>query len=68
MERRFSARLKELLDDATVKPAVLRDLLPRPERFVEPFAALLTTSQQGTPVAADRNSAPRPEKIRVTYF
>lgn len=29
MERRFSARLEELLDDATVHPAVLRDMLPR---------------------------------------
>ncbi len=48
MERRFATRLEELLDDATVKPAVLRDMLPRLERFVEPFAALLATSEQGT--------------------
>jgi len=46
MERRFAARLEELLDDATVNPAVLRDMLPRLERFVEPFAALLTTTEQ----------------------
>ena len=46
MERRFAARLAELLDDATVNPAVLRDMLPRLERFVEPFAALLTTTEQ----------------------
>lgn len=46
MERRFAARLKELLDDATVDPAVLRDMLPRLERFVQPFAVLLATSEQ----------------------
>jgi SRSO17 transposase len=48
MERRFAARLKELLDDATVDPAVLRDMLPRLQRFVQPFAALLTTPEQQT--------------------
>ena len=46
MERRFAARLKELLDDATVDPAVLRDMLPRLQRFVQPFAALLETPEQ----------------------
>jgi SRSO17 transposase len=46
MERRFTARLKELLDDATVDPAVLRDMLPRLQRFVQPFAALLGTPEQ----------------------
>lgn len=48
MERRFAARLDELLDEAIVNPAVLRDMLPRLERFVEPFAALLATPEQGT--------------------
>ncbi|MBI1832952.1 MAG: IS701 family transposase [Planctomycetes bacterium] len=48
MERRFSTRLQQLMDDATVNPAVLRDMLPRLERFVEPFAALLATPEQGT--------------------
>ena len=46
MERRFAVRLEELLDGATVNPAVLRDMLPRLERFVEPFAALLATTEQ----------------------
>ena len=50
MERRFATRLEELLDDATVNPAVLRDMLPRLERFVEPFAALLETPEQRTHV------------------
>src|SRR5207253_4901769 len=46
--RRFAARLNELLDDAVVNPAVLRDMLARLERFVEPFAALLATLPQRT--------------------
>lgn len=46
MERRFEARLDQLLDEALVSPALLRDLLPRLERFVEPFAALLETPAQ----------------------
>lgn len=41
MERRFEARRKELLADAVLDPAVLRDALPRMERFVAPFAACL---------------------------
>lgn len=48
MERRFSTRLQQLMDDATVNPAVLRDMLPRLERFVEPFAALMATPEQAT--------------------
>jgi len=48
MERRFSARLEELLDDAIVSPAVLRDMLPRLERFVEPFVELLPIPEQRT--------------------
>jgi SRSO17 transposase len=48
MERRFADRLQDLLDDATVDPAVLRDMLPRLETFVKPFAALLATPEQGT--------------------
>ena len=48
MERRFAGRLRDLLDDATVNQAVLRDMLPRLESFVKPFATLLTTPEQGT--------------------
>ncbi len=48
MERRFTARLQDLLNDATVHPAVLRAMLPRLESFVKPFAALLATPEQGT--------------------
>lgn len=46
MERRFSDRLEQLLDEATVNPAVLRDVMPRLERFLQPFAAFLETPQQ----------------------
>lgn len=34
MERRFAACLRELLDDVTVVLAVLREMLPRLQRFV----------------------------------
>jgi len=46
MERRFAARLEELLDGATVNAAVLRDMLTRLKRFVEPFAVSLATTEQ----------------------
>ncbi len=49
MERRFRVRLDELLDDAVIDPAVLRDVLPRREGFVEPFVASLETAEQRTP-------------------
>ena len=48
MKQRFRIRLDELLDDAVVAPAVLRGLLPRLERFLEPFVASLSTPQQRT--------------------
>lgn len=37
MERRYQARLEELLDDAEVRPCLWRGLLPRLETFLEPF-------------------------------
>jgi SRSO17 transposase len=46
MERRFKVRLGELLDDAIVAPAVFRGVLPRLEKFVEPFAACLKQPEQ----------------------
>src|SRR5262245_24870672 len=46
MERRFRVRLDELLDDAVVASAVPRGMLPRLERFLEPFLASLSTPQQ----------------------
>jgi hypothetical protein len=48
LERRFRVRLDELLDDAVVEPAVLRGMLPRLKRFLEPFVASLSTPEQHT--------------------
>jgi SRSO17 transposase len=48
MERRFQARLDELLDDAEVRPGLLRGLLPRLETFLEPFVDSLCCAEQRT--------------------
>jgi SRSO17 transposase len=47
MERRFAAHRDQLLADAEVDPRVLRGLLPRLERFLDPFVARLQRSEQG---------------------
>jgi hypothetical protein len=46
MERRFQARLSELLRDAEVPPGLFRDALPRLESFLRPFVAALHRSEQ----------------------
>ena len=46
MERRFELRLGELLDHAVLDPRVPEGMLDRLERFVEPFAACLASSEQ----------------------
>jgi SRSO17 transposase len=46
MERRYEARLAEMLEDAEVSPEILEDLLTRLETFVEPFAAALDQPAQ----------------------
>lgn len=48
MERRFRARLDEMLDDAEVRPGLLRGLLPRLEEFLRPFAGVLRSAEQRT--------------------
>src|SRR5262245_14805639 len=48
MERRFEVRLEELLADAEVKPGLLRGVLPRLERFLEPFVGSLLSVEQRT--------------------
>jgi SRSO17 transposase len=48
MERRFSVRLAELLDDAHVPPTLLRGVLPRLQTFLQPFLDALQTPQQQT--------------------
>ncbi len=46
MERRFELRLEELLDDAVLDPRIPEGMFERLERFVEPFAAIMESSQQ----------------------
>src|SRR5262245_23891719 len=46
VERRFQARLEELLDDADVRPGSLRGLLPRLETFLEPFVSSMCCREQ----------------------
>jgi SRSO17 transposase len=48
MERRFRVRLDELLDDAEVRPSLLRGVLPRLEAFLQPFADALRSAEQQT--------------------
>jgi SRSO17 transposase len=48
MERRYQARLGELLGDAEVRPGLLRGLLPRLETFLEPFVGSLCCAEQRT--------------------
>jgi SRSO17 transposase len=48
VERRYQARLDELLDDAEVRPGLLRGLLPRLEAFLEPFVRSLCCTEQRT--------------------
>lgn len=49
MERRYQARLDELLDEAFVRPGLLRGLLPRLQTFLEPFARCLLWAQAARP-------------------
>jgi SRSO17 transposase len=46
MERRFQARLDELLDDADVPLSLLRGALPRLREFLEPFIGSLIAPQR----------------------
>jgi|SRR5262245_29737639 len=48
MERRFRVRLEEMLDDAEVRPGLLRGVLPRLEEFLRPFGDALRSSEQRT--------------------
>jgi hypothetical protein len=47
MGRRFAARRDQLLADAEVDPRIPRGVLPRLERFLDPFLALAQRSEQG---------------------
>src|SRR5947208_13666276 len=46
MRRRFAARREQLLADAEVDPRIIRAVLPRLERFLDPFVELLQRSEQ----------------------
>jgi len=46
MERRFEVRMEELLEDAVLDSRIPEGMLDRLERFVEPFAARLTSGEQ----------------------
>jgi SRSO17 transposase len=48
MERRFQARLDELLGDAEVRPGLLRGLLTRLQSFLEPFVESLLSPERRT--------------------
>jgi SRSO17 transposase len=48
MERRFQTRLNELLDDAEVRPFLLKGVLPRLVDFLEPFVESLLSAEQRT--------------------
>jgi hypothetical protein len=41
MQGRFATRRKQLLADAEVDPRIARAVLPRLERFLDPFVELL---------------------------
>ena len=50
MDRRYEARLKEMLAQAEVSPELIEGLLSRLETFVQPFAASLASpSSDATP-------------------
>jgi SRSO17 transposase len=46
MERRFADRREQLLADAEVDPRLLRGVLPRLQRFLDPFVEPLQRSEQ----------------------
>ena len=46
MERRFEARLDEMMEQAKVSPELLKDLLPRLNQFVLPFVESLVEPEQ----------------------
>jgi SRSO17 transposase len=48
MERRYQARLNELLDDAVVRPGLLKGMLPRLVDFLQPFVESLLSPEQRT--------------------
>ena len=48
MERRFRTRLDELVNDAAVRPSLLKGMMPRLESFLQPFVDPLRSPEQQT--------------------
>ena len=48
MERRFRTRLDELLNDAEVRPSLLKGMMPRLEAFLQPFVEPLQSPERQT--------------------
>jgi SRSO17 transposase len=48
MERRFRTRLDELVNDAAVRPCLLKGMMPRLESFLQPFVDPLRSPEQQT--------------------
>jgi SRSO17 transposase len=46
MEKEFEARKQELLDESTVAPQIFDQVMPRLERFMEPFVESLVRKEQ----------------------
>jgi hypothetical protein len=46
MEAKYEARKQELLDECTVAPQIFERVMPRLERFMEPFAENLVRKEQ----------------------
>jgi hypothetical protein len=46
MEKEFEARKEELLEECTVAPQIFDRVMPRLERFMEPFVENLARKEQ----------------------
>ncbi len=46
MERRFEQRVEELLEGAVLDPRIPEGMTDRLERFIEPFAAIMESTEQ----------------------
>jgi len=72
MERRFEVRLEELLEDAVLDPRIPEGMLDRLERFINPFAAIMESSEQqrhlGEYVAGLFSDVKRKNAETIAYF
>ena len=72
MERRFELRLEELLEDAVLDPRIPEGMLDRLERFINPFAAIVESTEQqrhlGEYVAGLFSDVKRKNAETIAYF